>query len=93
MHCGRYTFAYRFHFSSGKCFHQNNKSPKKKLLQKNDSTSRDTHKESQKLSVTKTYSLGFNYDAEQSYKTEIQKMKPFRKYLCKRIKQSDWLNC
>ena len=58
-------------------------------LVKTSSTSRDTRKESQNPSVTKTYSVGFNH-VELLNKRWIQIIKPFWRYFMKK-NQTIWM--
>ena len=58
-------------------------------LVKTSSTSRDTRKESQNPSVTKTYSVGFNH-VKLLNKRWIQIIKPFWRYFMKK-NQTIWL--
>ena len=46
--------------------------------------------DSQKPSVTKTYSVGFSHYAEFKARNEVKKPSQSRDILCKIIKQSDW---
>ena len=62
-----------------------------KFLKKISLTLRDTCNELLKSSVTKTYSAGFNNDAELPYKKLIQKINLSGEILCNSIKRSDWL--
>ena len=46
----------------------------------------DTRQESQNPSVTETYSVGLNHDAELSYKNDAKRSSHPRDNLCEKIK-------